>query len=88
MRHKSATNKAIISLEAGILTVQVKKFPGSTLKSTRRRVRAACKAAQVSLRGDGEIQSHSDWMVPFPPSYEKFVIYEYIERQDEELAPV
>lgn len=87
-QYKSATNTAIVTLEAGILEVQVKKLPRSSLTSAMKRVRAACKQAGVPLRGDGEINTHSDWKARFPPSYEEFVVYQYIERQDEELAPV
>lgn len=86
--HKSASNKAIISLEAGILTVQIKKLKRSSLNSARARVRAACKEAGVPMRGDGDINSHPEWTARFPPSYERVTIYQYIETQDEELAPV
>jgi len=75
---KSITNNAIISLEAGCLTVQVKWFARSTVVSARRRVRAACKKAGMTMRGDG-VYKMQDPGVPFPPSYKKFVIYEYTE---------
>jgi len=80
MKIKLITNNVIISLEAGCLTVQVKWFARSTVVSARRRVRAACKLAGVALRGDGVVGGRvQDPGVPFPPSYKKFVIYEYIE---------
>ena len=79
MKIKLITNNAIISLEAGCLTVQVKWFARSSLDSVRRRVRAACKKAGVPMRGGGDVNTHTEWRVPFPPSYKKFQIYEYTE---------